>query len=40
MQGIGLMMATALLANGATVYVIGFNQAELDKSVSLFQNDT
>lgn len=30
-KGIGLMISTTLLANGATVYIIGPEQAKLDK---------
>ena len=30
-QGIGLMITTTLLANGATVYIIGPKQADLDR---------
>ena len=31
LQGIGLMITTTLLANGASVYIIGPKQADLDK---------
>jgi NAD(P)-dependent dehydrogenase (short-subunit alcohol dehydrogenase family) len=31
--GIGLMITTTLVANGAKVYIVGPNQAELDKYV-------
>ena len=30
-KGIGLMMATTLISNGATVYIIGPSQADLDR---------
>jgi NAD(P)-dependent dehydrogenase (short-subunit alcohol dehydrogenase family) len=30
-QGIGLMISSTLIANGATVYVIGPNQNDLDR---------
>ena len=30
-QGIGLMISSTLLANGATVYIIGPEQEALDK---------
>ena len=33
LQGIGLMITTTLLANGASVYIIGPKQADLDKWV-------
>lgn len=30
-QGIGLMISSTLIANGATVYIIGPKQADLDR---------
>ena len=33
LQGIGLMITTTLLANGASVYIIGPKKADLDKWV-------
>ena len=33
LQGIGLMIASTLVANGATVYIIGPKQADLDECV-------
>ncbi|TFY80886.1 hypothetical protein EWM64_g3124 [Hericium alpestre] len=35
-QGIGLMIATTLVANGATVYIIGPKQADLDKMAKAY----
>ena len=35
-QGIGVMMATTLMSNGATVYIIGPSQRDLDKCVPRF----
>ncbi|KAI0045013.1 NAD-P-binding protein [Auriscalpium vulgare] len=37
-SGIGLMIATTLVANGATVYIIGLEQSELD-SIAKVYND-
>ena len=34
-QGIGLMITTTLIANGATVYIIGPKQEDLDRCVLL-----
>jgi hypothetical protein len=35
-QGIGLMIATTLVANGATVYIVGPKQADLDKIAKVY----
>ncbi|THH30885.1 hypothetical protein EUX98_g3300 [Antrodiella citrinella] len=35
-SGIGLMIATTLVSNGATVYIIGLVQAELDRIASVY----
>lgn len=35
-QGIGLMITTTLVANGATVYIIGPKQEDLDKIAETF----
>ncbi|KIM86706.1 hypothetical protein PILCRDRAFT_815958 [Piloderma croceum F 1598] len=36
--GIGLMIATTLVANGATVYIIGPKQADLDKIAKVYND--
>jgi len=36
--GIGLMIATTLIANGATVYIIGPKQAEMDKIAKTYND--
>ncbi|KAF9809965.1 hypothetical protein IEO21_07195 [Rhodonia placenta] len=36
--GIGLMMSTTLLANGATVYIIGPKQEDLDKMAKVYND--
>jgi len=36
--GIGLMIATTLVANGATVYIVGLNQADLDKIANVYND--
>ncbi|KAH9924073.1 NAD-P-binding protein [Fomitopsis serialis] len=35
-SGIGLMISSTLLANGATVYIIGPKQADLDRTVAVY----
>ncbi|KAF9078595.1 hypothetical protein BDP27DRAFT_1309842 [Rhodocollybia butyracea] len=37
-SGIGLMISSTLLANGATVYIIGPKQADLDRIVGIYNN--
>ncbi|KAL5501516.1 hypothetical protein ACEPAH_8776 [Sanghuangporus vaninii] len=36
--GIGLMISTTLMANGATVYIVGPDQAQLDKIASVYND--
>lgn len=38
-QGIGLMMSTTLLANGAKVYIIGPKQEDLDKICKVYNDE-
>ncbi|KAK0222722.1 hypothetical protein EDD85DRAFT_959982 [Armillaria nabsnona] len=35
-SGIGLMISSTLIANGATVYIVGLSQAELDQTCNKF----
>ncbi|KAE9405543.1 NAD-P-binding protein [Gymnopus androsaceus JB14] len=37
-SGIGLMISSTLLANGATVYIIGLKQAELDRICGIYND--
>ncbi|THH00112.1 hypothetical protein EW026_g2366 [Hermanssonia centrifuga] len=37
-SGIGLMMSTTLMSNGATVYIIGPVQADLDRIAKIYNN--
>ena len=38
--GIGLMITTTLVSNGATVFIIGPGQAELDRCVALLADNS